>query len=91
MKLFRVEVSKVIYVLAENEAEAEFDAPGHAEEESSADVFVSEANTFEAVESEWRDALPYGSDGDMTIRQFFERAEEPKPFVDPPEQQRLWS
>lgn len=91
MKLFRVEVTKVIYMLAEDEGYAALDGPMHAmEEHGDGDVFVTEAENLQAVEEDWRDALPYGGEGDQTIRQYFNQPEEPKPFVDPPEQKKLW-
>ena len=93
MNLYRVEVTKVIYVLAENKQEAEDDGPDHAEQESGyEEVFATEATDFVAIEKEWKDSIPYGGDRDdqMTIREFFERPLEPQPYVDPPEQQKLW-
>src|SRR6187401_1476906 len=60
MNLYRVEVTKVIYVLAENKQEAEDDGPDHAEQESGyEEVFATEATDFVAIEKEWKDSIPY--------------------------------
>jgi hypothetical protein len=89
MKLYRVEVMKVLYVLAESEHEADLDAQQYANDADAEDVFVSEAKSLDEVDPQWRDALPYGTNDDVTIEKWFERPEEPQPFVDPPEQMRF--
>lgn len=71
VKLWRVEVTKVVYVLAATREHAERDAEGYANEEYDADVFGHEIETLREVETEWRDSLPYGGADDRTIEQWF--------------------
>lgn len=89
MKIFEVIVTKTILVLAEDEREAEMEA-GTYESEEDGDVHVmGEITSMAQVPEEWKDALPYGGDGDLTIRQILEVPLPPPPFVDPPEQLRI--
>lgn len=89
MKLFRVEITKVVYMLAEDERDAELDGSGYACDEDAANVMVDEVRTLDDVDGDWKDALPYGGEEDLTVRQWFERPEEPVSFIDPPEQLRI--
>jgi hypothetical protein len=89
MKLFRVEVTKVVYILAEDERQAELSGAGYASDESVEDVLVDEARALDHVDSDWKDSIPYGGDESLTVREWFNKPEEPAPFVDPPEQKRL--
>lgn len=88
MKLYRVEVVKVAYVLAEDGREAELDGQSFASDEEPADVVVDEVTNLDNVEGDWKDSLPYGGSEDLTIRQWFEKPEEPKPY-DHPDQMKF--
>lgn len=83
MKLYMVQVTKIVYVLAENERQAELDGPGYAADEGSADVEVYETNSIESTDPDWRDAIPYGGAEDKTCRQIFEELVAPEPYDDP--------
>lgn len=90
MKIFEVSVTKTLYVLAEDEQEAELEA-GTYESEEDGDVHVErEITSMDQVYEQWKDSLPYGGDGDLTIKQILEQPLPPPPFVDPPEQLRMF-
>jgi hypothetical protein len=90
-KIFEVTVTKTLYVLADDEHEAELEAKTY-ESEDDGDVQVgSEITSLEQVDDNWRDSIPFGDqDGDMSIRQLLEPLQPSPPvFVDPPEQLKI--
>lgn len=90
MKIFEVSVMKTIYVLAETEREAELEA-GTYESEEDGDIHVErEITAVDQIPEEWKDAYPYGGDGEMSIRDILVQPLPPPPFVDPPEQLRMF-
>lgn len=90
MKIFEVSVTKTLYVLAEDEDEAEVQATTHEREEDGDVRVVCEITSMNQVEEEWKASLPYGGDGDLTIKQILEAPLPPPPFVDPPEQLKMF-
>lgn len=61
MKLFRVEVSKVLYIVSESEEEAALDADRYSrEDDNSPDVSVTEATRKGIRRDGWEGALIYG-------------------------------
>lgn len=56
--LYRVEVERVLYVLAEDESEAEDIARGN-ERDAEPDTHASEVEGIEDVPPDWRDARPF--------------------------------
>ena len=90
MKIFEVNVTKTILVLAEDEREAELEAGTYESEEDGDVRVVSEITSMDQVPDEWKDTLPYGGDGELTIKQILEVPLPPPPFVDPPEQLRIF-
>lgn len=90
MKIFEVSVTKTIIVLAEDEREAELEAGTYESEEDGDVHVVGEITSMDQVPDQWKDALPYGGDGELTIKQLLTPPEAPPPpFVDPPEQLRI--
>lgn len=90
MKIFEVNVTKTILVLAQDEREAELEAGTYESEEPGDVQVVGEITSMDQVPEQWKDALPYGGDGDLTIKQILTPPEpSPPPFVDPPEQLRI--
>jgi hypothetical protein len=91
-KLFRVEVIRVLYVLAEDYADARHSGQYWSADEDPISVSAVEVSSFKEVDPEWKEARPYGGDGKKTVRQILEEPEleeGPKPYVDPPEQQKF--
>lgn len=88
-KLFEVMIEKTIYVLADDEREAELEAQTYESEEDGDVQVRSEITSIEQVYNQWRDSLPYGGKEDLTIRQLLEQETPPAPFVDPPEQLKI--
>ena len=78
-KVYAVDVSVHMYVLAEDEQEAENVATASLRYEvESAQAYATEVSTVEAVDPEWRDALPYSEvpadgQGDRTVRELLNR------------------
>jgi hypothetical protein len=64
MKLYRVEISTELFVLAENEQDARYLANRFASEEVSNGVsaFAREVTSEKQIPDEWRDSLPYRSE-----------------------------
>ena len=86
MKVFEVSIMKTIYVVAEDEREAEIEA-GTYESEEDGDIHVErEITAVEQIPEDWKDSYPYGGDGEMSIREILVQPLPPPPFVDPPEQ-----
>ena len=76
-KIWRVEISYEIYVLAENERLA-VDAAheGVGDEEPEVEC-ATEVKTLDEIPTQWRDALPYGGTSEKSIRTIYaENAEE---------------
>lgn len=88
MKVFEVSITKTIYVVAEDEREAEIEA-GTYESEEDGDIHVEgEVTSLDQIPEDWKDSYPYGGDGEMSIRDIMVRP--PPPFIDPPEQLRIF-
>jgi hypothetical protein len=91
VKIFEVSVTKTILVLAEDEREAELEAGTYESEEDGDVHVVGEITSMDHVPEQWKDALPYGGDGEQTIKQILTPPDPPPPpFVDPPEQLRIF-
>lgn len=91
-RLFEVLVEKTIYVLADDETEAELEAETYEGEEEGFVASCQEVRDVASVPKEWMDAIAYGENpGDLTVKQILEQPLPPAPFVDPPEQLRIFS
>jgi len=88
-KIFEVLIEKTIYVLADDEAEAELEAKTYETEEEGDAISCREIRGVEQIPVSFRDSLPYGGEEDLTLQQILELPLPPVPFVDPPEQQRF--
>lgn len=89
-RLFEVTIEKTVYVLADDEREAELEAKTYEREEDGNVLSCMEVRASTMVPNEWMRALPYGDNPEeLTIEQILERPLPPVPFVDPPEQGRL--
>ena len=61
MKLYRVEVSKILYIVAENSLEAELDADHYYREDDNEPIIeVTEATRKTIKRDGWEGALVYG-------------------------------
>lgn len=89
-KIFEVSIMKTIYVVAENEREAELEA-GTYESEEDGDIHVErEITAVDQIPEDWKDTYPYGGDGEMSLKDILVQPLPPPPFVDPPEQLRMF-
>jgi hypothetical protein len=89
-KLFEVTIEKTIYVLADDEREAELEANTFESEEDGSVLACNEIRDPARVPNEWMDSIPYGENpDDLTIKQILEQPLPPAPYVDPPEQLRI--
>lgn len=91
-RLFEVIIEKTIYVIADDEREAELEASTYEGEEVAIVASCNEVKDIAKVPEDYKDSLPYGGDwGDkeMTVREILTSPAPPAPFVDPPEQGRL--
>lgn len=75
-RIFAVQGPPVIYVIAENEADALEVAAGSGEEEGFEAVEATEVHRLEDVDPEWHDSYPYLREDrdpyvDLTLRQIF--------------------
>jgi len=90
-KLFRAEVTKVVYLLADDLREAELEAESYADQDGSeAEILVSPVTGPGQVDPGWLEARPFGGpdeDG-RTVREILE-PEPPAPLADPPGQARF--
>lgn len=74
-KVYRCEVTVVLYVVAENSVQARDLAEMHmAEEAHNAEHFIVECETLGRIDKEWRNSLPYNGDGETFIRDMFAEA-----------------
>jgi hypothetical protein len=90
-RLFEVSIEKTLYVLAEDEREAEREAKTYQNEEDGSVLSCMEVKSDVQVPNEWMEAIPYGDNpDDLTIKQILEQPLAPAPYVDPPEQGRLF-
>ena len=91
MKIFEVSITKTIYVQAETERGAELEAATYESEEDG-DIHVErEITSLNELPDDWKDAFPYGGDGEMSLRELLTPPDPPPPpFVDPPEQLRIF-
>lgn len=91
-KLFEVSIEKTIYVLAEDEHEAELEAKTYEGEEEADNLSIREVMGSNQIPREYMDTLPYGDhEGkEMTLAEIMEQPPPPAPYVDPPEQLRMF-
>lgn len=69
--IFRVEVSNVMYVVADTERDARAIAQRSIKEEDSGwDLFLSEETVLDDVEEKWKNAIPWGSTDDKTVKDY---------------------
>lgn len=87
-KLYRVDVSFTLYVLADDSFGARDLAQQHVREESPDETYATEITDPLHIDSDWRNALPYGGDEDKTCLQILE--ERPQPPYEDPNQQKLF-
>ncbi len=65
MKLYRVEVTKVLYIVAEDEDELRLDAARYArEDDNDPSVDITEATPDSIKEDGWEGSLVYGNHGE---------------------------
>lgn len=89
-RLFEVTIEKTIYVLAEDETEAELEADTFESEEDGTVLSCNEIRDPARVPNEWLDSIPYGDNhDDLTVKEILEQPLPPVPFVDPPEQGQI--
>lgn len=90
-RLFEVTVEKTIYVLAEDEAEAELEAKTYEGEEDAENVMAREITSANQIPGEYMDTLPYGNDEgpEMTLAQIMELPPPPAPPYNHPDQMNL--
>jgi hypothetical protein len=89
-KLFEVSIEKTVYVLAEDEREAEREAKTYEDEVDGDVLSCNEILDPVRVPNEWMDAIPFGDNpDDLTVKQILEQPLPPVPYVDPPEQLRI--
>lgn len=82
-------VEYTIYVLAENDFEAEMEAKNAIDHHETPDsVFPCEIDETRKIDPAWIDAIPHGDhDNDLTCKEWLEaHAPQPPPFVDPNQQ-----
>ena len=73
-KLWMVEVTYFLHVVAEDEDTAERLAQRHAREEQPMYTFAHTATRKNAL-LDWMDAHPYGGDGDKTVKEWLDEIE----------------
>lgn len=74
-RMFAVEISGEIYVLAEDWSEAEHLAK-RALQTGDADELIVDSSPIEPgsfVDPEWLDAIPYGSESGVTVKEWYEK------------------
>jgi hypothetical protein len=72
--LHKVEITRIIYVLAENKQKAEREAIWNEKDEEPVSVYVSEVKAKDAVDEEWLTCYPYGDDNcNSTVAQILEK------------------
>jgi hypothetical protein len=76
MKLYRVELGYVVYVMAEDEAGAVEEADSAVTGFGAEEVVTSDAKRItslsEIIESDWASGIPYGEKNDRTCREIVE-------------------
>lgn len=72
-KLYEVTVEYTIYVVAEDEFEAELEAKSHVQDEEPQHLDANEIENEKRIDGQWRGSIPYGAEGDETCVQAFER------------------
>lgn len=87
MKLYRVEIERVFYVLAEDEREAERETELTYAREDDTDpdcVMATEVTKISTVPEEWLRSRPWGGDDDskQTIQDWWQENHQPPPFKD---------
>lgn len=89
-RLFEVIVEKTIYVLADDEREAELEAGTYEQEEDGYVLACVEVRDEVRVPNEYMDSIPYGDNPeDLTVQEILRLPLPPVPYVDPPEQRHL--
>jgi hypothetical protein len=71
-RLYEVTLTTVVYVMAENGAEACRIAKSHASDEEPDSHEATEITGMDGVPRAWRDSIPYGEEQDRTVRQILE-------------------
>jgi hypothetical protein len=66
-KLYRVEVTGEIFVLADDKEAAVFE--GRFADQDAFNYDASEVSNIDEVEDAWQDSYPFGGNGDLTCRQ----------------------
>lgn len=69
-KLYRAHLSVDMYVVAEDEADAEYVAEHEGVNESEFDVYVCEVKHSDIIETEWRNAIPFGEQDEKLVKQY---------------------
>lgn len=93
-KLYEVEVSYIVYVVADDLMAAEEIGAQYAHENNEPSTYANEIESADKIDPTWKDALPYKEDGcdevtanpDETCLQVFQRLHPPPPeppYVDP--------
>ncbi|MFH1690586.1 MAG: hypothetical protein ABIE42_10190 [Candidatus Eisenbacteria bacterium] len=72
-RLFRVTISATVYILAEDENEAEDEARELHSEETGRTIRADEATDVPDV---WEDSYPFGGDGTKTCREILDAPED---------------
>jgi hypothetical protein len=89
-KLYRVEVSFVMFVLAEDDYRARDLARQYANDESPDEAFATQVLDPSHIDPEWRNALPYGGTDDKTCVQILTPEPGSEPPYEDPNQQKLF-
>lgn len=86
-KLFEVTIQKTLYVLADDEREAEYEAKTFESDEEGSVYSCMEVADLKYVPKEWKDGIAYGENPDeLSVKEILELPLPPVPFKDPPEQ-----
>ena len=82
MKLFRVEIERTLFVVAEDARAAEIAAEMRYEREESPDyIDAQEVTPMDQLPDDWLRSLPYGAEDNRTVREWI-AAIPTEPFID---------
>lgn len=88
-KLFEVVIEKTVYVMADTDDEAEVEAESIEAEEQGDAISCREIKGVEEVQEDWRDAIPWNTQEDLTIRKILEQPAPPEKPYDHPDQMKF--
>ena len=75
MTIYEVAVQHTIYVKAESETKACYEAERHVKEEVADNSFAQEVKSIEEVRTKWQDAIPYGDrSNDYTVAELLDNS-----------------